>query len=65
MSFWHTPFVTESGLTTSVAEMIGWGGMLVALMPNGITGFRIGNGGTRSLEMIRAANRIRPFDSDQ
>ena len=65
MSFWHTPFVTESGLTTSVAEMHGWGGMLVALMPDGITGFRIGNGGTRSLEMIRAANRIRPFDSDQ
>jgi len=30
-------------------------------MPNRMTGFRIGNGGTRSLEMIKAADRIRPF----
>jgi hypothetical protein len=47
------------------AKMHGWGDMLVALLPDGITGFRIGNGGTRSLEAIRAANRIRPFDQDQ
>lgn len=63
MSFWHTPYTTETGFTTSVAEMHGWGGMLVCLMPNGMTGFRIGNGGTRSLEMIDAAHRIRPFDT--
>jgi CubicO group peptidase (beta-lactamase class C family) len=61
MALWHTPFTTESGFAASVPEMHGWGGMLVALMPNGITGYRIGNGGTRSLEMIEAANRIRPF----
>lgn len=61
MALWHTPFTTESGFATSVAEMHGWGGMLVCLMPNRMTGFRIGNGGTRSLEMIETANRIRPF----
>jgi hypothetical protein len=36
--------------------------MLVCLMPNGLTGYRIGNGGTQSLEMISAADRIRPFE---
>jgi hypothetical protein len=61
MSLWHTPFSTGSGFTTSIPEMHGWGGMLVCLMPNGMTGYRIGNGGTRSLEMIEAADRIRPF----
>ena len=61
MALWHTPFRTESGFSTSTAEMHGWGGMLVCLMPNRMTGFRIGNGGTRSLEMIKAADRIRPF----
>ena len=61
MSIWHTPYTSGSGLETSVPEMHGWGGMLVCLMPNGLTGYRIGNGGTRSLEMIRAADRIRPF----
>ena len=63
MTFWHTPYTTESDFDTSVAEMHGWGGMLVCLMPNGMTGFRIGNGGTRSLEMIEAAERIRPFET--
>jgi CubicO group peptidase (beta-lactamase class C family) len=61
MSFWHTPYTGATGFSTSVPEMHGWGGMLVCLMPNGITGFRIGNGGTRSLEMIKAADRIMPF----
>ncbi len=61
MSIWHTPYAGASGFTTSVPEMHGWGGMLVCLMPNGMTGFRLGNGGTRSLEMIEAADRIRPF----
>jgi hypothetical protein len=65
MSFWHTPYASESGVVTSVPEMHGWGGMLVCLMPNGITGFRIGNGGTRSLEMIEAARRIRGFEPDE
>ena len=44
MAFWHTPFTTESGLTASVREMRGVGGMLVCLMSNGVTGFRSGNG---------------------
>ena len=64
MALWHTPYATESGFTTSTAEMHGWGGMLVCLMPNGITGFRIGNGGTRSLEMIRVGDHIRPFSPE-
>ena len=63
MSLWHSSYRTESGLLTSVAEMHGWGGILVMLMPNGISGFRIGNGGYQSLEFHDAANHIRPFDS--
>jgi hypothetical protein len=62
MSLWHSPYRTESGRQTSVAEMHGWGGILVMLMPNGVSGFRIGNGGTRSMEFIEAAHHIRSFD---
>ena len=43
--------------------MVGWGGNIVQLMPNGIVGFRFGNGGGVELEqMMLIANSIRPFD---
>ncbi len=40
--FWHMPFVTQQGCHVTVPVMQGWGGVLISLMPNGITGFRIG-----------------------
>jgi hypothetical protein len=43
--------------------MSGYGGNIVQLMPNGIIGFRLGNGGGKPLEqMMLIADRIRPFD---
>jgi hypothetical protein len=61
LSMWHTPFTGQSGYSTSVPQMRGWGGKLVSLMPNGMVGFRLGNGGSQSLEMIQVADRIKPF----
>ena len=63
LSFWHEPFVSESGTTFSAPQMVGWGGNIVQLMPNGIIGFRFGNGGGVEVEqMMLIANKIRPFD---
>ena len=43
--------------------MSGYGGNIVQLMPNGIIGFRIGNGGDKKLEqMTIIADKIRSFD---
>jgi CubicO group peptidase (beta-lactamase class C family) len=62
MSFWHSPFKTDKGLEFSIPEMHGYGGMLVSLLPNGMTGFRLGNGGFVPHEaMTDAAHSIRPF----
>lgn len=66
MTLWHTPYRSASGREYSIPEMHGWGGMLVALMPNGITGFRLGNGGFRPHHtMVNAADKIRPFDNTE
>ncbi len=62
MGLWHEPYMTDEGYTVSIPSMRGWGGISVILMPNGITGFRIGNGGHGGLEMTDAANRLRPFN---
>jgi hypothetical protein len=62
MGLWHEPYMTNEGYSISIPSMRGWGGISVILMPNGITGFRIGNGGDGGLEMIDAANRLRPFN---
>lgn len=61
MSLWHTPYKSDEGRTISVAEMHGFGGVLVTLFPNKMIGFRIGNGGYSSLGMIETANKIEPF----
>lgn len=62
MSIWHMPLKNEQGVEFTIPEMHGWGGILVALMPNGMTGFKIGNAGTQSLSMSEVANRLRPFE---
>ncbi|WP_156820775.1 hypothetical protein [Dasania marina] len=61
MSLWHTPYETEPGVAISIPEMHGFGGVLIALFPNKMTGFRIGNGGYSSLGMIDTANKLKPF----
>lgn len=64
LSLWHEPFVSASGKQYSAPQMVGWGGNIVQLMPNGIVGFRIGNGGYPDVEqMMIIADKIRPFDA--
>ena len=63
LSLWHENYVTASGKTYATPRMSGYGGNIVYLMPNGMIGFRMGNGGGKPLEqMIIVADKIRPFD---
>ena len=55
--------MTESGRSYTAPAMQGYGGNVVQLMPNGIIGFRFGNGGGVPLEqMTIIADKIHPFD---
>jgi len=66
MTFWHEPYTTATGATYSIPEMHGWGGNVIAIMPNGTTGFRIGNGGYAEFEqMISVSDKLRPFDRER
>ena len=63
LTLWQEPYVTESGKTVYAPRMSGYGGNIVQMMPNGIIGFRFGNGGDVPLEqMTIVADKIRPFD---
>ncbi|MBT4522536.1 MAG: serine hydrolase [Halieaceae bacterium] len=63
LSLWHESFITRSGTSYAAPKMIGWGGNIVQLMPNGMTGIRIGNAGDDpGVKMMIVADRIRPFD---
>ncbi len=66
MTFWHEPYTTPAGSHYWVPEMHGWGGNVIAIMPNGTTGFRIGNGGYAEFEqMISVSDKLRPFDRER
>ena len=63
LTFWHENFITESGGLHQAPRMSGYGGNIVQLMPNGMIGFRIGNGGDVTLEqMTIIADQIKAFD---
>jgi len=63
LTLWHENYVTENGLVHNVPRMSGYGGNIVQLMPNGMIGFRIGNGGDVALEqMTIIADQIKAFD---
>ena len=63
LTFWQEDYVTESGNTYAAPRMSGYGGNIVQLMPNGMIGFRFGNGEDVPLEqMTIVADKIRPFD---
>jgi CubicO group peptidase (beta-lactamase class C family) len=63
LTVWHHNYSTSSGQTYTIPGMSGYGGNLVRIMPNGMIGFRMGNGGSKPVEqMIGIADRIRPFD---
>jgi len=64
LTLWHENFKTASGTNYTIPGMAGYGGNLVRLMPNGMIGFRMGNGGNKPVEqMIVVSDAIRPFDS--
>lgn len=63
LSLWHENFVGASGRVHTAPKMVGWGGVIVQMMPNGMIGFRIGNGGAPAIEqMMLIADKMRPFD---
>ena len=63
LSLWHENFVTASGKTYAAPKMVGWGGNIIQLMPNGMIGFRAGNAGDEpGVQMMIVADKIRPFD---
>ncbi|WP_162913132.1 serine hydrolase [Rhodospirillaceae bacterium SYSU D60014] len=41
MAFWHAPYDSEDGCSLYVPMMRGWGGNLVVLMPDELTGIRL------------------------
>ena len=63
LTVWHENYTTSSAKTYTIPSMNGYGGNIVKLMPNGMIGFRMGNGGSKLVEqMIVIADKIRPFD---
>jgi len=63
LTVWHENYRTDSGNTYTIPTMAGYGGSIVKLMPNGMIGFRMGNGGNKPVEqMIVIADNIRSFD---
>jgi hypothetical protein len=62
LSFWSVPYRTGNGCVVQIPYMAGYGGNLVALLPNGITAFRFADGDNFDLEsMVLAGEAIRPF----
>lgn len=66
-SFWLMPFRGKGGCLSRVPEMLGLGGNIVALMPNGMTGIRLAGGGhddsgnSDGESMARIADSIASF----
>lgn len=66
LTLWQENYVTDSGKSYAAPRMTGYGGNIVQLMPNGMIGFRFGNGGSVPLEqMTIVADRIQPFDEHE
>lgn len=62
LSFWSVPYRTSTGCFFQIPEMIGYGGNLVALLPNGVTVFRFADGFDFDVDgMIQAGESLRPF----
>lgn len=63
LTVWHENFTTDAGKTYTIPTMNGYGGNFVKLMPNGMIGFRMGNGGGKPVErMIIIADKLSSFD---
>jgi hypothetical protein len=62
LSFWSVPYRTGTGCFFQIPEMLGYGGNLVALLPNGVSVFRFADGFDFDVDaMIQAGESLRPF----
>jgi Beta-lactamase len=62
LSFWSVPYRTSTGCFFQIPEMMGYGGNLVALLPNGVSVFRFADGLNFDIDsMILAGESLRPF----
>jgi CubicO group peptidase (beta-lactamase class C family) len=62
LSFWGAAYRSQGGASYVIPYMSGFGGNHVALMPNGMTIFRLSDGLVYGVdEMIRAADAMRAF----
>jgi hypothetical protein len=62
-SFWSVPYRTASGCVFQLPYMLGAGGNIVLLLPNGLAAFRVTDGGEDADvdTMVLAGETIRPF----
>ena len=66
-SFWYMPYIGEAGCYVAIPEMMGYGGNLVTLMPNGMVGIRLADaneGASQQYDaenMAALADSLRPF----
>jgi CubicO group peptidase (beta-lactamase class C family) len=62
LSFWGAPYRSQAGRSYVIPYMSGYGGNHVALMPNGMTVFRLSDGFVYGVDdMVRVADRLRAF----
>lgn len=64
-SFWYMPYRGQLGCDVLVPEMMGFGGNLVALMPNGMTGIRLADADEGTDGMWRGENMAALADNLQ
>jgi Beta-lactamase len=62
LSFWSVPYRTTAGCRFQIPYMLGYGGNIVVLLPNGVSAFRFADGFHFDLEsMVLAGEAVRPF----
>ena len=62
LSFWSVPYRTTTGCFMHIPFMSGYGGNLVALLPNGVSAFRFADAMILEIEpLILAGEAIRPL----
>jgi hypothetical protein len=62
LSFWSVPYRTAAGCLFQIPYMLGFGGNVVLLLPNGISAFRFADGHHSDVDtMVLAGEAVRPF----
>lgn len=61
-SYWGLPYQNSEGVAITVPYMMGYGGNLVALVPNGLTAFRFADAHNYDVySLVRAAAEVEPI----